>query len=61
MLYLWNSTHGVWAVHAGGLPHATDTKHADRIKTERRMRFMTNLQKNTCMTQIRFLEFGSFA
>jgi hypothetical protein len=45
MLYLWNSTHGVRAVHAGGLPHATDTKHAHRIKTEKRMRFMTNLQK----------------
>ena len=32
-------------MHAGCWPHATDTKHAQRIKTEMRMRFMTNLQK----------------
>ena len=49
MLGLWNSVQLLLHVAAGFWPHATDTQHAHRIKTEIRMGFMTEPRTSALM------------
>jgi hypothetical protein len=61
MLCLWNSAHGVCALQVVCWPHATDTKHVQKIKTTMLDRFMTDLPKAYWSMEIGFQKFGSFA